>query len=658
MEIEHNENQSQIKSKTIEDIIKEGEELIPISVESDKKCSELHRIDNWYEMFYHIKNKKSKEKFISLISKSIYKNFFIALNYEYGKENTIQDISRAFNIYKNSAMNTSDAMSMYKMYHIYKNEYTKFGFQKRNHIFEKYFLYKSLAFLTYQEIDRRLFLCNRFDIVLEIALQFDQEDPNLQIFQKFMTFLKKYHKELELGLNEIIFIENIVNIVYKGSFEYINQLKDLTINLKIGECPENLINEFHYKLACFELSANVIEVAEQHFNYLINKKYYLAYPDYALFLYQKKEEPHKALFFLNEALENGVVCANFLYYDIFLSLFDFNSMKNPTTKVKEDLKLMFNLLINDVVTEGVFSYFEIFFFRKICAKHFGLKDFLDSLFFDYIKEFAEFIENITNNKSNEEENEENKNTLNDDNSNYSKTRIKTFFQRNQFYTELNLACGILYYYGIEGIVEKDILKSLEKFRISYKNSKSSSYRRFAYSYIFKIKDLIYKNKLSTMSIEKVDKSKKKIFNLYKFSVYNENFINLSSSFFYYFSRLLHKKIGNKGDNILEYSCLKKATDSVNKNPGTGSVICYYRKYKSIFMVKNEEFKSLIKNIKGYEESEGYGEDGSICPICFEKKMNVICLPCKHLFCEVCMEPILNQRKCPICRSVIITSEKI
>ena len=100
MEIEHNENQSQIKSKTIEDIIKEGEELIPISVESDKKCSELHKIDNWYEMFYHIKNKKSKEKFVSLISKSIYKNFFIALNYEYDKENNIQDISKAFNIYR------------------------------------------------------------------------------------------------------------------------------------------------------------------------------------------------------------------------------------------------------------------------------------------------------------------------------------------------------------------------------------------------------------------------------------------------------------------------------------------------------------------------------------------------------------------------------
>ena len=658
MEIKSTGNKTRIEPNSIEDIMKEGEALIPISIDSDKKCSELHKIDNWYEMFYHLKDKKSKEQFISLISKSEYKNFFIALNYEYGKENFTQDIQKAFNIYKNSAMKTSDTMSMYKMYHIYKNEYAKFGMTKRNHILEKYYLYKSMAFLTYQEIDRYLFLCNRFDIVLEIALQFDQEDQDLQIFQKFMEFLKKYHSEFELGLNEIIFVETIVYIVFKASYEYVIQLKNLTLNLKPGDCSDNLINEYHYKLACFELSANEIDIAEQHFNYVINKKYYLAYPDYALFLYQRKEEPYKALQVLGEACKNGVLCANFLYYDIFLSLFDFNSMKNPTPKVEEDLKLMFNLLINDVVTEGVFSYFEIFFFRKICIKHFGLKDFLDSIFSDYIKEFVEFIINITNNKVNELENEENKNALNDDNSNYSKMKIKTYFQRNQFYTELNLACGILYYYGIEGILEKDILKSLEKFRISYKNSKSPSYKRFCYSYIFKIRDIIYKNKLTAMTIEKVNKSKKKIFNLYQSSINNESFINLSSSFFYFFSRLLHKRIGNKGDNILEYCCLKKAADCVNKNPGTGSVICYYRKSKSIFMVKNKDFKSLIKNVKGYEESEGYGEDGSICPICFEKKMNSICLPCKHLFCETCMERILNKRKCPICRRVIITSELI
>ena len=642
----------QTESKTIEDIIKEGEELIPISINSDKRCSELHKIDNWYDMFYHIKNKKSKEKFISLISKSEYKNFFIALNYEYGKDNFVQDISKAFNIYKNSAMNTSDTMSMYKMYHIYKNEYLKFGLKKRNRILEKYFLFKSMAFLTYQEIDRYLFLCNRFDIVMEIALQFDEEDSNLEIFQKFMTFLKKYHKEFELELNEIIFIETIVYIVFKGSKGYIDLLKNLTFNLKQEECSQNLINEFHYKLACFELSDNKIEIAEQHFNYVINKKYYLAYPDYALFLYQKKEEPYKALNILAEACENGIICANFLYYDIFLSLFDFNSMKNLTSKVKEDLKLMFDLLINDIVTEGVFSYFEIFFFRKICIKHFGLKDFLDSLFLDYIKEFAEFIINITNNK------EENKNELNDDNNNYSKTKIKTYFQRNQFYTELNLACGILYYYGIEGLVKKDILKSLEKFRISYKNSKSASYKRFCYAYIFKIRDIICKNELSKISVEKVDKSKKKIFNLYKYSIDNENFINLSSSFFYFFSRLLHKKIGNKGDDILEYCCLKKAIDSVNKNPGTGSVICYYRKSKSISMFKSEEFKLFVKNLKCYEESEGYGEDGLFCPICYEEKMNTICLPCKHLFCKMCIDKIMDKGKCPICRRVIVTTEEI
>ena len=36
--------------------------------------------------------------------------------------------------------------------------------------------------------------------------------------------------------------------------------------------------------------------------------------------------------------------------------------------------------------------------------------------------------------------------------------------------------------------------------------------------------------------------------------------------------------------------------------------------------------------KGAINVEGYGEDGSICPVCFTNKKSVICLPCMHFFC--------------------------
>ena len=63
----------------------------------------------------------------------------------------------------------------------------------------------------------------------------------------------------------------------------------------------------------------------------------------------------------------------------------------------------------------------------------------------------------------------------------------------------------------------------------------------------------------------------------------------------------------------------------------------------------------MEGIHGIKDSEGYGEDNSLCPICFDQKRNILCLPCKHLFCINCLKKIANKRKCPICRgSIIIT----
>ena len=56
---------------------------------------------------------------------------------------------------------------------------------------------------------------------------------------------------------------------------------------------------------------------------------------------------------------------------------------------------------------------------------------------------------------------------------------------------------------------------------------------------------------------------------------------------------------------------------------------------------------------GIKDSEGYGEDNSLCPICYVQARNVVCLPCKHLFCNNCIEKIMTKRKCPICRGAII-----
>ena len=66
---------------------------------------------------------------------------------------------------------------------------------------------------------------------------------------------------------------------------------------------------------------------------------------------------------------------------------------------------------------------------------------------------------------------------------------------------------------------------------------------------------------------------------------------------------------------------------------------------------NKDFKKIFEE-KGAINIAGYGEDGSICPICLDKKKTTICIPCKHFFCSRCIDKCidkLNKQKCPLCR---------
>ena len=151
-------------------------------------------------------------------------------------------------------------------------------------------------------------------------------------------------------------------------------------------------------------------------------------------------------------------------------------------------------------------------------------------------------------------------------------------------------------------------------------------------------------------------TEKALFYKYNSSI-DENINNLSSSYFYYISILFHKKIGNDGDKLLEYICLKKSIEWRNNTPGAGSIISIYRKNKSKILMEKykNEYNNELNNIIIRNDSEGYGEDGTICPICYEYKRNRIALPCKHLFCEFCIEKLDN---CPICRKTILIKYSI
>ena len=183
-------------------------------------------------------------------------------------------------------------------------------------------------------------------------------------------------------------------------------------------------------------------------------------------------------------------------------------------------------MVNNLVLEDVYSFFEFFFFRKILIKRYNFKSILDE-YNDYIKEFTHFIIQLTNKELKKEE--ANNDYLQSDN---NKEIILEYFQRNEFYIEFNLVCGIIFYYGVENVVEKDYIKSLEKFKISYKSSYSQSYKRFCYSYIYKIRQKLNekgiinpKNNSLIVSNNKLNKTKNKLFQMYKLSLEKENIIS-------------------------------------------------------------------------------------------------------------------------------------
>ena len=630
------------KSKSIlistEQIEKEESNIYPENEDSlkcDEEINKVYSISNWSEMFYYGKSDLIKNRFLEFISKSEYAHFFEALNYEYGVNGQNKSITTAFSIYKEQANNSTDTLSMYKMYHIYKNEFQKFGLKKRNKILEKFYLFKCFAHLSRQEYQGYTLLLNRFHIVLDIKYYLEYEDPLLNKFDRFINHLNKYYNFYNINPDDIILINAFVTFIFKGDSNLAKSLLEPLI------VKGNL--QAVYQLALMLKEKNQIEGM---FKYLEKCKYYRCYCDYALFLFKDMNNTQKALQILKEAISNGFIRANYLYYDIFLSTLDFSKIKDNES-IKKDLLFIFNLLINNICLDEAFCYFEFFYLRKICNKHFNLKDFADKNFFEYEKNFVDIlIQNSVPSPSEEDIKQK-------------KELVKKLYIRNDYFCEFNLACGVIYYYGIENIVKPDLKKSLFKFQISFDNSDSESYKRFCYSYIARIKQKLFDLKDKDITKEDLDNSKKKLFELYSNSINIKTIFYLSASFFYYLYVLYIKKWGNPGDEIMEYICIKRASESVIKQPGTGTIISYYRKYKAQNIIKNEDkliekIKEIIKN----KDNEGYGEDGSICPICFMNKRDNIFYPCKHRFCKICADKVMEESKCPICRGVVLINYDI
>ena len=561
-------------------ILEMGENIYPISEESktcDEKCEKLYKIENWAEMLYHLKEGKSKERFIELMNKSEYSKFFEGINYEYGINNYPKDLNKAFQIYKEAANNSTDSMCMFRMYHIYKNDFEKFNISKRNRVLEKFYIFKCYSFLRYPIIDRDENLCKRFNIGYEASIHLQEnEDEECTKFHFFIEFLKTYYELYDINQNDLIIIESVFD--YKLNIDKEKAIKNLT-NLANKENLEAL-----YKLTCFNKDQNE-EETEKRFKFLFNKEYYRSYIDYALYL-NSKNRYNEALEVLILAKNKGMISAGILYFNIFLENNDFSLLIkeaiNSSFSKESNIFRLFNILIDDILIESVYSFFEFIFLRKIIVKHYNLEQKFNYYFYNFTKEIVTFIIKLVG-ESNIENN---------------KKMVNRYFCSDNDFNEYNLACGTLYFYGINNIINVDLKKALDHFEISYQYSEGKGNKRFCYYYIYKTrKKLFEENKLNQrneninyyFSEDDIKGTEKIIFNK-NYSAINEENNIFSSSYYYHLSRLLHKKIGNNGDKLLEFICLKLAIQYINEYPFSGSIISYYRKNKSLIILKNIKMK--------------------------------------------------------------------
>ena len=201
---------------TKEQIEQEALNIYPENEES-KKCDEetntIYTIADWSELFYYGKSNIIKNRFLEIISKSEFVQFFEALDYEYGINGKNKSVKTAFEIYKEKANNSTDVLSMYKMFHIYKNEYSKFGMKKRNKILEKFYLFKSFAHLSRQEYQGYTLPFNRFHILIDFKLYLKHEDPVLLKFNQFISHLMKYYDYYQIKLDDVILIKSFIYFV-------------------------------------------------------------------------------------------------------------------------------------------------------------------------------------------------------------------------------------------------------------------------------------------------------------------------------------------------------------------------------------------------------------------------------------------------------------
>ena len=622
--------------KTIDDPIQEGENLfLPYDEKIDEECYNINKIDNWADTFYNLKTGIILEKYKELLSKSEFSKFFEALNYEYGINNYPLDLQKAFDIYKKAADLTNDTLSMYRLYHIYKRDFKKFNLEKRSHVLEKFYILKCFAYLPPFEKMKKLF--RRFSIEEEIAiLLIDENNIFYSWYEKYFAFLMENYNYYNINKDDITLIEAIIYYFYEKKEPNTIDIMDKKIFDLIEKSNPQAMNNI----------ASFYAPKPEYYKYyeqLFTMNYYRSFDIYSqIVAYRGKEKDKgKALAVLKKSISNGYINHIRYYFDIFMMNNEFEDIVNSPT-LQSELLFIINTFLDNIILGEINLLFDLTYMRNVLIKHHILENEFKNKIDTYLKELINYLNIFM--KGNDDEN---------------KNKINLYFHPDDF-SLIYTIYGHLCFLGMKGIMDKNYNETLNKYNYLLKNDNGFFKDRFYLYFIYMIKNK--QRKLNEGNNKTEDKElielEKKVLNLFYEDLSVEKIKKYPPSFFYYLSKLFRNNTIKTKDLLLEYIFLNRASNAkieetynADKQLFEEKYLIYKAKIKIKGKNKEENFKK-IREGKGAINVEGYGEDGMICPICLENKKSIIALPCKHFFCSSCMNRLLDDGSCPICRTEI------
>ena len=532
--------------------------------------------DKWkIYLFENIKG-NLRQRLDEMIETSENKSFYLGLKYEYGY-NVEQNLEQALALYKKGARaNSTDLLSMARLYDMHKTKDKRFDIILDKNL-EFIYLFKTFAYLPISylntDIKKNIF---PFDICYAVSSFVKNNDPNIQLTLAYIDNLSQSDKYKDILSKHD---SNLIKGFMEGYFKYIlNEDENsliLLIALSYGgnlEANCRLISIYFLMLYSRDnLDEKKIEIIKskiyEQFRLIEEAKYYKAYAQYGLFLYNDMRMFDEALNIFKEGYENNIYECAIYYFHAFTksenqSIYDINKFHS-----KEFIDI-FRILIDAFLYGQFFSIELMFDFFYIIGKRYNLFTQLSKNYMKYLDEIALICLSFIDKEK-------------------GKENIKKYnpYEIDNIYHSANHSLAMIYMYGSINTIKKNLLKAELCLKAA---SEINEYTQPYYtSLIYKIKKKLFNLGVYEDENYLIEFGKElfKLYDKYKDYKYYGN------SFYYIFGKLYEKGIGTNKDDKKAYQLYERGCYSLLSL--NDSFIIVYKRYLSLKKVQSDKFKSLF-----------------------------------------------------------------